>query len=253
MYNRTKFIPLCLPLLYSLCSDMCTAGKIRIMGRSVYTAQQMQQYLLKKNPQVPKRYLTLPAIYLEEGTKESVRGDLAFAQALHETNFFKFGLDVLPIQNNFAGLGAVGNREHGLFFKTPREGVRAQIQHLKAYASTKALQQPAVDPRFSLVKRGCAPYLEDLAGRWAYPGYDPKRYPSLEAAKRAHATYGDRIRLFLEEIYRTKVTPSPTSLTRHKPLSPHIPSAKISSPKSKSYLQPSSKSTPRPIQPIRQR
>ena len=43
-----------------------------------------------------------------------------------------------------------------------REGLRAQVQHLKAYASTEPLNNSQVDPRFHLVKRGCAPYVEWL-------------------------------------------------------------------------------------------
>jgi hypothetical protein len=57
---------------------------------------------------------------------------------------------------------------HGL--TRPREGVRAQVQHLKAYASTEPLKQECVDPRFKLVTRGVAPSWEDLNGRWAVPG-----------------------------------------------------------------------------------
>lgn len=42
------------------------------------------------------------------------------------------------------------------------EGVRAQVQHLKAYASLNNLTKPCVDPRFNLVKRGSAKYVEWL-------------------------------------------------------------------------------------------
>ena len=48
--------------------------------------------------------------------------------------------------------------------------MRAQVQHLKAYASKDPLANECVDPRFDLVSRGCAPYLTDLNGRWAVPG-----------------------------------------------------------------------------------
>ena len=55
-------------------------------------------------------------------------------------------------------------------FANVREGLRAQVQHLKAYASTEPLNNPCVDPRFSYVIRGCAPKTTDLNGRWAVPG-----------------------------------------------------------------------------------
>jgi hypothetical protein len=40
--------------------------------------------------------------------------------------------------------------------------VRAQVQHLKAYASTDGLNQPCVDTRFQHVRRGTAHYVEWL-------------------------------------------------------------------------------------------
>lgn len=67
-----------------------------------------------------------------------------------------------PEQNNFAGLGATGGGVRGNVFDTPQLGVRAQIQHLKAYASTNGLQNQCVDGRFKNVQRGCAPYVEWL-------------------------------------------------------------------------------------------
>ena len=75
--------------------------------------------------------------------------------------------DVLPRQYNFAGIGATGGGVHGNSFKNAREGVRAQIQHLKAYASTEALKQACVDPRFGKVQRGIAPTVELLSRKWA--------------------------------------------------------------------------------------
>ena len=181
-----------------------TAPKIAIMGRSRCTEQQARSYLLKRNPKVKREFLVVIKYFWEEGRKEGVRGDVAFAKALYETNYFRFGGDVLPRQNNFAGLGATGGRKRGCVFKTPREGIRAQIQHLKAYASTSPLNFPCVDERFSFVKRGSAPYVEDLTGKWAWPGYDSKRFPSLSVAHRARATYGQRIVRILNEMLRQR-------------------------------------------------
>ena len=175
------------------------------MGKSHCTEHQMRCYLLKKNPKISEKYLNYAKYFLEEGKKEGVRGDLAFAQALHETNFFKFGGDVEPTQNNFAGLGATGNKAKGLSFKTPQEGIRAQIQHLKAYASKKKLNQRCVDPRFDLVKkRGCAPCIEDLSGLWACPGYDPKTYKSLKDALKHRDSYGHKIQRMCLEMCQLK-------------------------------------------------
>ncbi|GHV06520.1 hypothetical protein FACS1894217_05360 [Clostridia bacterium] len=143
-----------------------TTGKTPIMGESVCTAAQLNAYVKKNNPNAPE----LGAIFIEEGDAEGVRGDVAFCQSCLETGFFKFGGDVSAVQNNFCGLGATGGGVKGASFTTPRDGIRAQIQHLKAYASKDALKNSCIDPRFNLVTRGIAPNWEDLNGRWAVPG-----------------------------------------------------------------------------------
>jgi hypothetical protein len=83
-----------------------------------------------------------------------------------ETNFLRFGGVVKPDQNNFAGLGGIGTGAGGATFSSVRLGVRAHIQHLKAYASTEPLKQAEVDPRFRFVRRGVAPLVDQLSGRW---------------------------------------------------------------------------------------
>lgn len=81
---------------------------------------------------------------------------------MKETGWLQFKGDVKAEQYNFAGMGATGNRVTGESFKDVREGVRAQIQHLKAYGSTKNLNQTCVDNRFKYVERGCSIYVEWL-------------------------------------------------------------------------------------------
>ena len=156
--------------------------KTAIMGKAQATAQQMALFCRSKNstPQLTSCSLEqLAEMFIEEGEAEGVRGDVAFAQSLHETGYFKFGGIVLPTQNNYAGIGALNGNATGqaASFPDPRTGVRAQIQHLKAYASTEALVNECVDPRFSLVARGVAPYVEWLGAAdnpqgcgWAVPG-----------------------------------------------------------------------------------
>ena len=134
-----------------------------IMGKAQATAEQMKAYLKKKNPSVPQPVLDMLPLYLSEGEAEGVRGDIAFAQSCLETGNFTFsGSAVTLSQNNFCGLGVTQRGKTGLSFDTPQLGIRAQIQHLKAYASTDALINERIDPRFRYVKRGCAPYAEWL-------------------------------------------------------------------------------------------
>ena len=94
--------------------------------------------------------LELAQLFLEEGATEGIRGDIAFCQSIKETGWFRFGGQVLPEQNNFAGIGATNNR---------------------AYANDEALVYECVDPRFGLVTRGAAGNKwTGLNGRWAVPG-----------------------------------------------------------------------------------
>ena len=73
--------------------------------------------------------MMLGELFLEEGALEGIRGDIAFCQSIKETGWFRYGGQV----NNFAGIGATNNSPvgKGAWFKTARDGVRAQIQHLK--------------------------------------------------------------------------------------------------------------------------
>lgn len=115
----------------------------------------------------------LAELFLEEGAAEGIRGDIAFCQSIKETGWFRYGGQVLPAQNNYAGIGATNNSPigKGAWFESAQIGVRAQIQHLKAYANEKALVNPCVDPRFELVMRGAAGNMwTGLNGRWAVPG-----------------------------------------------------------------------------------
>lgn len=101
-------------------------------------------------------------IFYEEAIAENIRPEVAFCQAMKETGFLQFGHDVKPDQCNFAGLGATGNGVAGNSFASVREGIRAQIQHIKAYATKENLINACVDSRFNYVKRGSAPYVEWL-------------------------------------------------------------------------------------------
>jgi len=141
---------------------------VYIMSKGRISAEKMALFLLETNTSLNRSYAhNLAKIYVEEGAFEGVNHDIAFIQMCLETGFLRFGGDVKPEQNNFAGLGAVGNGETGLSFPDTRIGVRAQIQHLKAYGSQEPLKGELVNPRFRYVQRGRAPTYEGLAGTWA--------------------------------------------------------------------------------------
>lgn len=134
-----------------------------IMGKTQVSADQIAAYMIGVNPAAAPYAKQLADIYIEEGKQEGVRGDIAAAQAMLETGNLTFaGSAVTLEQNNFCGMGVTSNGTSGCSFQTMQEGVRAQIQHLKAYASEQALNNSCVDPRYAFVQKGCAPYVEWL-------------------------------------------------------------------------------------------
>ena len=166
---------------------------MNIIGKSECTASQMAQYLININPNAKSWALEYAQIYLEEGEFEGVRGDGAWIQSCKETGNFKFtgGTAVTFDQNNFCGLGVTRKGEKGHSFNSPRLGIRAQIQHLKGYATSAPLKQSCIDPRYKYINpKGKAPRFEDLAGKWAVPGYDTKKASSLEEAMKKGIGYG---------------------------------------------------------------
>ena len=101
-------------------------------------------------------------LYIDECAVEGIKAEVAFCQAMKETNFLRFGGDVSITQFNFAGLGATGGGVAGNIYPSVQMGIRAQIQHLKAYACTDSLSYPCIDDRFTYVTRNSAPYVEWL-------------------------------------------------------------------------------------------
>jgi len=162
-----------------------------ILGQAEATPEQLKAFWKKHNPEAP---VDLVDLYYSIAPIYGVRPDLAVCQMFKETGFLKYGGLVKDWQNNYCGLGATGrpargNEDlrgadpdlvsfeegvHGAIFKTPDAGVEAHVQHLFAYAADKNKPFPKdrklVDPRFRLVRRGSAPHIEDLNGKWAVPG-----------------------------------------------------------------------------------
>ena len=139
-----------------------------IMGKGLISAEKMSLFLEQNNPgAAPDFVLKLAGIYIDEAADEGVNHDIAFAQMCLETGFLRYGGLVLPEWNNFCGLGAIGPEQPGEIFPDPQTGVRAHIQHLKAYATEEPLNGELVDPRYKWVRKGSSPGIEGLSGTWA--------------------------------------------------------------------------------------
>ncbi|MDR0450054.1 MAG: glucosaminidase domain-containing protein [Treponema sp.] len=166
-----------------------------MLGKGMVPADTLAAFLEGINPQADKDQLAqLAAFYAEEAAAEGVNHDIAFAQMCLETGFLRYGGLVTPDMNNFCGLGATGPAQPGERFPEPRIGVRAHIQHLKAYATDSPLEQELVDPRYRWVRYGSAPTIRELSGTWA-----------------ADREYGDKIKSILERLYRYSYAGRPDS------------------------------------------
>jgi hypothetical protein len=156
------------------------------MTRGNTSEVQLMMFLKANNETALTQFPDLPKLYREEASTEGVNYDVAFCQMCLETNFLRFGTNIKPSQNNFAALGGVSGGPEGASFPSARIGVRAHVQHLKAYASTEPVLLEIVDPRFRFVTRGIAPLVDQLSGRWA-----------------ADLQYGDKIKALMRRLYET--------------------------------------------------
>ena len=145
-----------------------------VITKSTTTVNQMVNYYNAKasypayygNANVPD-IRSFCQIYYDEATAEGVDPALAFTQAMKETGFLKFTGQVKIEQFNFAGMGVTDAGTNGDSYQNVREGIRAHVQHLKAYAvKNPAFANPVVDKRYSswfaANRSGTAPYIEWL-------------------------------------------------------------------------------------------
>ncbi len=141
----------------------------QIQGSGASSGDRLALYLLDGNSTLTADLaLNIALIYIEEARREYINHDVAFVQMCLETGFLSFRGKVKPNSNNFAGIGAVDQHSQDIAkFSSVRNGIRAHIQHLKAYATTKPLLQTTIDPRFSFVERGCCPTIFHLTGKWS--------------------------------------------------------------------------------------
>jgi hypothetical protein len=150
-----------------------TSASSPILGPSRLSANQMADYVTQSGakPRITVPLLDLAQMYLDEGVKTGVRGDVAFAQSILETGGFA-NPGSAATDNNFAGIGWCDSCKHGYNFPDAQTGVRAQLQLLRIY----------VDPNFpdpsykdeillkgtlSLGFRGKVQTWWDLWGTWA--------------------------------------------------------------------------------------
>ncbi|MGB6166334.1 MAG: N-acetylmuramoyl-L-alanine amidase [Geitlerinemataceae cyanobacterium] len=145
---------------------ICVGQLDKIMGHGNTTEPQLIAFLKTNNNTAVNPFAEIGKLYREESSIEGVNYDIAFTQMCIETNFLRFGGSATASQNNFGGLGSATGTTPASF-TSARLGVRAHVQHLKAYASTEPMVQEIVDPRFRFLTRGVAPLVGQLNGRWS--------------------------------------------------------------------------------------
>lgn len=173
LFFHKKFIFIFLPFIVISCQTMPTA----IISKPRLNSVQLTAFLMYMNPELDQqRVMKISSIYIEESEAESINSDIAFAQMCLETGFLSFKGLVKEDMNNFCGLGAIDINNTGITFENEILGIRAHIQHLKAYASKIPLKNECVDPRYKYVNpKGKATKIKHLAGRWASdPEYSNK-------------------------------------------------------------------------------
>ncbi len=140
-----------------------------IMGSGHLSSRQLVSFFCMQEPNADREKIArIAALYTEEAAFEGVNADIAFAQMCLETGFLRFGGVVTEDMNNFCGLGSVNDKTPGHTFADERTGIRAHIQHLKAYATPEPLHQDCVDPRYRYVNpRGKSADIHGLSGTWA--------------------------------------------------------------------------------------
>lgn len=150
------------------------------MGTSSIQVKEMVDFFNENCGKYPQEILgdggapdieTFCEIYYEEASAEGVRPEVAFAQTMKETGWLQYGGDAVITQYNFAGIGTTGGGVPGNSYPDVRTGVRAQIQHLKAYATDESLDKECVDDRYEYVTKGSAPYVEWLGQKENPEGY----------------------------------------------------------------------------------
>ena len=145
------------------------------------TPGRLMAYLKTRNGDLDRRFDTIATEYMRAGEELGMRWDYAFFQMIAETGglTFKNGNrhgDVAANQNNFAGLGATGNGEHGESFKDVATGVKAHLQHIMLYAGSPVANPVAERTRkvqewgvLSSWQKGIKRPMTfaDLAAKWA--------------------------------------------------------------------------------------
>jgi len=167
-------------------------GQSPILGTGSATAEQIDRWF-SMNAARGAQYVDLPrsdpppigVAIISACSTEGVNADIVAAQCAHESAWWQS--KIARDKNNPAGIGAENDDPYGkaITFATPLDGIAAQVAHLLTYVKGDGYWT-ASDPRYQAVKDagwlGTVDVLDDLNGKWAYPG----RTYGAELARKAN-------------------------------------------------------------------
>jgi hypothetical protein len=168
-------------------ADAAVTTKTPVMGPPILTAAQLKAWYNRHHganqPRIPiynNDVGKLAQVFIDEGKKENVRGDMAFVQSMLETGWLSFtGSQIPPDAYNYAGIYAYNGRQSLPTCKfgdpfpppgasrcmgTPAKGVRTQIHLLRSYADPSAKTAPNRLISAPSDRAGMAPLWEYFGG-----------------------------------------------------------------------------------------
>ncbi len=158
--------------LGALTGPVPASSGLSLIGGSALDAAQLVTWYRNQGyvDLTPAPIAQLAGWYLQAGSQEGIRGDVAFAQAVLETGGFSSPDSVL--YNNYAGIGHCDTCATGWKFPSPHGGVLGQTQLLRIFADGNP---PSGGPGPVLAalapgrqgRRACCPTWESLTGVWA--------------------------------------------------------------------------------------
>lgn len=143
-----------------------------VLGVETLGADHLLAFARRENTQIPREWVEL---YARLAPEAGIRTSIAFAQAVKETNYFRFTGDARPEWNNPAGLGVGGGtrpdgEKDGNRFQSREAGVRAHLGHILWYFGPHAPAFCDLDQRHFGSHKGLANNIRLLSGKWAVPG-----------------------------------------------------------------------------------
>ena len=163
--------------------DRHPSGRTTVLGPARCTAEAMQSYVRRRNPRAPD----VAEMYLEAGEKYGVRGDVAFCQAVYETQAWRAGYGGSRFRPFLAEVWSSG--------ADPAVIVEEHVRCLYGFATADDSRGDPSGGLFAPLQRkgwrGSAPYWEQIGSVWGCA--DPSCGSDFVAMWRCVREWSDRI------------------------------------------------------------